>query len=357
MKKKSTIIVSTLLIFTMLLAGCGKNSNSKDSNVKDYTAADCIKLGNYVGIEVDTSVTDEEVQKVLDNLKTSNPDYNKITDRKAKTKDLVNIDFSGKIDGKVVDSASGDKQDLTLGSGQFISGFEDGVVGMKPGEKKVLNLTFPTDYSQKDLQGKKVDFTVKLNYIKEAKEVKVTDAWIKKVTKNNGNYKTIDEYNKGTKESLVEKKKENAGNTAFTTLCKNTTVTKYPDSLLKKYKQDIKSQFELQLKMYGMTMEQYYTQAKTTEAKFNEELDKAAKEQTLRQLVTETLSAKEKITVSVEDKKKEIKSLITSYNAKDETELRKTFKETYKTDLDEYVNDTIMTEKISALLKSKAKII
>ena len=142
---------------------------------------DYITLGEYKGVTVEvakTSVTDEDVDNYIKNLIESNPAKTEITDRPIQNGDVANIDYEGKYadTGVAFDGGTAQGFDLEIGSGMFIPGFEDGLVGVNLGDTVDLDLTFPKEYGSKDLAGKKVVFTVKVNKISE-KSTEPTDEW------------------------------------------------------------------------------------------------------------------------------------------------------------------------------------
>ena len=147
----------------------------------DINPLDYITLGEYKGLTVEVapaSVTDEDVDGYINNLIESNPAKTEITDRPIQKGDIANIDYEGKYadTGVAFDGGTAQGFDLDIGSGMFIPGFEDGLVGVKLGDTVDLDLTFPEEYGSKDLAGKKVVFTVKVNKISE-KSKEPTDEW------------------------------------------------------------------------------------------------------------------------------------------------------------------------------------
>ena len=147
----------------------------------DINPMDYITLGEYKGFTVEVapaSVTDEDVDGYINNLIESNPAKTEITDRPIQKGDIANIDYEGKYadTGVAFDGGTAKGFDLDIGSGMFIPGFEDGLVGVKLGDTVDLDLTFPEEYGSKDLAGKKVVFTVKVNKISE-KSKEPTDEW------------------------------------------------------------------------------------------------------------------------------------------------------------------------------------
>lgn len=206
--KKRAIMISMLLVMALSVTGCSQKTATKDKDTKteetaktddaEETESDntedtsedtpttaelmagidvekCVTLGDYKGVTVEKtiqSVTDEDVQNEIDNALANYPVE---VDQAAKEGDTVNIDYVGKIDGEEFDGGSDQGADLKLGSGKFIDGFEDGLIGARKGETRTLNLTFPEDYTQ-DLAGKAVEFTVTVNAVKEPLS-EPTDQW------------------------------------------------------------------------------------------------------------------------------------------------------------------------------------
>ena len=213
-----------------LMTGCGdkgKNDDKKDTTTQsEATATDAadensetigqlvdyysqnVELGNYKGIEytkADVDVTDDDVQKKVDEFVNGLATYDKDTTSKAKSGDTVNIDFVGTVDGEEFDggNTNGSGYDLVLGSGSFIDGFEDQIVGHKAGDTFVVKVTFPEDYGRDNLNGKDAEFKTTLNYIKIDKPATYND----ELVAANTDYKTTKEYEESVKESLKADKK------------------------------------------------------------------------------------------------------------------------------------------------------
>ena len=213
--KKVSICLSMMLFVALLLSGCGMKEEDM-KYLKDFDPSKYVTLGEYKGMNITipkTEVTDEDVDSYIDYLLSANESYVDITDRDvAQNGDVANIDYEGKKDGVAFDGGTAQGYDLNLGSGVFIDGFEDGVVGMKVGETKDLTLTFPDNYANEDLAGAEVVFTVTLNSIKEAVIPELTDEYVKSL--DNGlstveEYKadirkTIEDSNASTRENNIE---------------------------------------------------------------------------------------------------------------------------------------------------------
>lgn len=231
--KKGCAIVLALALSMSLMTGCGdkgKNDDKKDTTTQnEATATDAadensetigqlvdyysqnVELGNYKGIEytkADVEVTDEDVQNKVDEFVDGLATYDKDTTSKAKSGDTVNIDFVGTVDGEEFDggNTNGSGYDLVLGSGSFIDGFEDQIVGHKAGDTFVVKVTFPEDYGRDNLNGKDAEFKTTLNYIKIDKPATYND----ELVAANTDYKTTKEYEESVKESLKADKEEAA---------------------------------------------------------------------------------------------------------------------------------------------------
>ncbi len=169
--------------------------------------------------------------------------------------DVTNITFDGYIDGKIFESACAEKYDLTLGSGSFIPGFEDGLIGKKVGESVTLSLTFPADYSEASLQGKDVRFEVVINSAKRTVYDELTDALVKEITKDE--YTTVTAYKDAVYAELETTAKSdavnNAKNAVWTTVANGTTLKKYPQNIYDHFVARLEKQFSSYYSSYGVT--------------------------------------------------------------------------------------------------------
>ena len=160
-----------------------------------------VKISSYKGIKIKEfayNVSDEEVEAEVNRVLERNAKKVAVTDRAAANGDIVNIDFVGTVDGVKFDGGEAEGFDLTLGSGQFIPGFEDQVVGMNIGESKDVNVTFPENYQAENLKGKAAVFAVKLNGIQAKELPELTDEFIKDATGS----ETVEEYKTKARERL-----------------------------------------------------------------------------------------------------------------------------------------------------------
>ena len=181
MKKFAVIALAAVLSMTML-TGCGNSKKAAvdyskglnaDGTLEGVKASDYVTVCDYSSLKIakkDIEVSDSDVQSQIDSILSN---YKKqVTDRKVKKGDVVNIDYTGTIDGKEFDGGSATGANLTIGSGTFIDGFEDQLIGKKPGETIQVKVTFPKDYTNADVAGKDAVFETKINYIEEEKKIK-----------------------------------------------------------------------------------------------------------------------------------------------------------------------------------------
>lgn len=310
MKKRYTVL-ALLSTMAMVLTGCswdemkakfvGDDSSSVTGSavaegavdIEEYKPSECITLGEYKGIEVDCRVTDEELQQQTDNMLMQYSTVEQIKKGKCKSGQSVNIDYTGEVDNKEVDGETAQDEMIQLGSSGHIDGFDDGIAGMKPGEKKELQLTFPSDYANSELAGKKVVYTITLNYIAgETKTPKLTEAFLKK----NTSFKTVKEYKEETKKALKEQKKNNAVNTALQTIVNNTETIRIPDTLKQAHKSQTDHSYRYNLQQYYGSDTDFETilgsMGMTAEI-YDQQMDAAAEESAKMQIVIEAIAEKE----------------------------------------------------------------
>ena len=364
--KRRAIVLSMVLSASLMLTGCswseikGKftgedtSTNQTTSKADDYVASECVTIPEYKGIEVDCTVSDEEVQSELDSFVSQNSTEKKIKKGKCKKGDTINIDYEGKMDGKAFDGGSASGSAITLGSSGFIDGFDDGVIGMKPGETKDLDLKFPDDYSNNpDLAGKPAVFTVTLNYISKTSTPKLTDKLVSEKTE----YKTVEEYKKSIIEDLKKEKKESAGSTAYGEVENKAEVKKYPDSIINVASSQLDAYYRYTAKQYGFDdFNTFLTQSGMTEDTYKEQLKTAAQSIAKTQMLTEAIAEKEGITVSEEEINAEMKKVEEEGGTVEE--LKKNFKDLYGDviTIEEYYKITLLTNKVIDMVGENAKI-
>jgi len=251
------------------LAGCGQTKSL--AYLKNIKAFDYVELSDdysHVTVEVpaETEVTDEMVENTINYKLSSSAAYQEVTDHDTVKKgDTVNIDYTGTKDGKEFSGGSAKDYDLTIGSGSFIDGFEDGLIGHKKGENVTLNLTFPKDYSNTDLAGQDVVFKVTINKIEKLVTPELTDEWV--AEQNIDGVSTVDEFRDYTKKQMQsyydDSHKSDIQEAIVKKLLKSCTfvkdppaemVQRYYDNMVQSYSQQLSQSYGIDLDTYTKLM-------------------------------------------------------------------------------------------------------
>ena len=272
-----------------------------------------VTLGDYKGLEVEkaeVSVSDEQVAAELDRM-AQNVASTETVERAAQMGDTANIDFEGFDNGVAFDGGKGDNFDLKLGSGSFVPGFEEQIVGMTAGEEKDIDITFPEDYHA-ELAGKPVVFHVKLNKVTETVVPALDDEFAKDVSE----FDTLDELKADIRTKALEQAQKNA-DSAFENACvekaaENTTV-EMPKALIEAELDNQMERFGYQLQMSGYSMEQYAKMMGGDLATMRNAFRPAAEKQAKINVTLEKIGEVENIVVSDEDLNAEYESLAAQY--------------------------------------------
>lgn len=378
--KKRAIMISMLLVMALSVTGCSQKTATKDKDTKteetaktddaedtesdntEDTSEDtpttaelmagidvekCVTLGDYKGVTVEKtiqSVTDEDVQNEIDNALANYPVE---VDQAAKEGDTVNIDYVGKIDGEEFDGGSDQGADLKLGSGKFIDGFEDGLIGARKGETRTLNLTFPEDYTQ-DLAGKAVEFTVTVNAVKEPLS-EPTDQW---VADNIEGYDNIADYKAGIRSEQEESNEQTAENqvryAAWTQVIDNCTINEYPETLVEVGKKLYEQQVETYAKYAGMELDAYVESSGLTQEEYQSNMEEYGKNVAAQALVCQAICDKEGFAIGDDDYQKALQDMLTEYGCT-EDELIQTYGQ-------DNVEQSIMLNRVSNLILENANV-
>lgn len=378
--KKRAIMISMLLVMALSVTGCSQKTATKDKDTKteetaktddaEETESDntedtsedtpttaelmagidvekCVTLGDYKGVTVEKtiqSVTDEDVQNEIDNALANYPVE---VDQAAKEGDTVNIDYVGKIDGEEFDGGSDQGADLKLGSGKFINGFEDGLIGARKGETRTLNLTFPEDYTQ-DLAGKAVEFTVTVNAVKEPLS-EPTDQW---VADNIEGYDNIADYKAGIRSEQEESNEQTAENqvryAAWTQVIDNCTINEYPETLVEVGKKLYEQQVETYAKYAGMELDAYIESSGLTQEEYQSNMEEYGKNVAAQALVCQAICDKEGFAIGDDDYQKALQDMLTEYGCT-EDELIQTYGQ-------DNVEQSIMLNRVSNLILENANV-
>ena len=378
--KKRAIMISMLLVMALSVTGCSQKTATKDKDTKteetaktddaEETESDdtedtsedtpttaelmagidvekCVTLGDYKGVTVEKtiqSVTDEDVQNEIDNALANYPVE---VDQAAKEGDTVNIDYVGKIDGEEFDGGSDQGADLKLGSGKFIDGFEDGLIGARKGETRTLNLTFPEDYTQ-DLAGKAVEFTVTVNAVKEPLS-EPTDQW---VADNIEGYDNLADYKAGIRSEQEESNEQTAENqvryAAWTQVIDNCTINEYPETLVEVGKKLYEQQVETYAKYAGMELDAYIESSGLTQEEYQSNMEEYGKNVAAQALVCQAICDKEGFAIGDDDYQKALQDMLTEYGCT-EDELIQTYGQ-------DNVEQSIMLNRVSNLILENANV-
>lgn len=270
--------ISFLCAVTLMLSGCAAGSNTGASKISSNPEK-YIELGQYKGLDIQKAVhevTDEEIEDEMNMLASSLATYDEITEGSVLNDDIANIDYCGKLNGVAFEGGTAQGYDLTIGSHQFIDGFEAGLVGVNVGETVDLPLTFPEQYGNAELAGQDVIFTVTVNSINRPNIPEITDELIKEVSA--GQFDNVDSYKEALINQIVAEYDqqyqlqyyEDLWNAAVA----NATIIKdIPDELIsenssrillntQKYADSYQMQFNDFLSQYmGMTSDEFFAQA------------------------------------------------------------------------------------------------
>lgn len=374
--KKRVYLMTAISAVAIALTACGGNSGSSKSGsagtgsasgsavntastvdnsaVIEFNPSDYIeKLANYKGVEytkVDTVVTDAEVEEKVKEFLKNYPE--KITDREIKKGDTVNIDYEGKKDGVAFDGGTAAGFDLNIGSGNFIPGFEDGLIGKKPGETVDLNLTFPADYHSEELKGAKVVFTVKINYIIGEAPKKLTDELVKENTEfaTSADYET--DIRKKLEESKQDAAKESVQREVIDKVVTESAVKSVPKEVEDKYHQQIMNYWNNLAAQYGLELKDIVTnQFKLTEEEFEKEVKSQAESSAKQLVVVKAIAEAEKLEVSDSEYQDALNSYYERSGAKGSIDLA-----TYESQVGKgNIMDLIILDKVGAYIVENGK--
>ena len=351
MMKKRLFVLAVSLIMIACLTACSSSSVSYDGlDMSEY-----IKVGEYKGLEVSAftvEVTEDEIQAQIDSELEAAASTEEIAgDDTVADGDTVNIDYVGKKDGKKFDGGSAEGQDLVIGSGSFIDGFEDGLIGKKVGEKVTLNLTFPEDYSEESLAGEDVVFTVTINSATRETIPEYNLDFVKKNTE----YKSLEEYEAAIEKNLYDSKESeeiaNQQNDLWSQALDNTKVKKYPEKIVDYYIEFNSKQMDDMAEAYGMTREEMLASYDFgDEEEFAAVNEDSSKLRVKQEMLIEYIAEKE----GIEYTEKEAEALISEFESMgyDESTIES---QTGRTE-DEYVRVELLYQKVLEFLLENAVI-
>ena len=290
-----------------------------------YTATVAVKppvsLGKYKGVEVakaDVAVTDEEVDAELVKEQEKNATFKEITDRAVENGDKVNLNFEGFVDGEAFEGGKGEDYPLTIGSGSFIPGFEDQLVGAKIGEEIEVNVTFPENYQSAELAGKPAVFKCTVLKITQKVLPELNDEFADDVSE----FSTLEEYKADIRKNLEVKKEENARtekeNKVIDAIIADSEI-EIPEPMLKAQQEQIVDEFAQRLQSQGLNIDQYFSYMGSSREKMLDEVKDQADKRIRTRLVLEEIVKAENIVATDEDFEVELDKLAKAYGADLET--------------------------------------
>lgn len=312
-----------------------------------------VELGQYKGIEVnkiEVNVSDEDVEKELEKAADKNSRLVTIEDRPVQAGDTAVIDFEGFDDGVPFEGGKGENHNLVIGSGQFIPGFEDQLIGANIGDDIEVNVTFPEDYHQKDLAGKPVVFKVKVKELKVKELPTLDDEFAKDVSE----FDTLEEYKESLRKKLLEdaenKAKNETEDSIINKVVENATID-IPKVMIENRVDSLVRDFDYRLRYQGLELAKYLEIMGMTMEAFREQFAGRAESEVKTQLVIEKVGQVEGIEALEDDINEEINKLAENYkqNAED-------FKKHLREEDIEYIKGNVVARKTIDFLIENSKI-
>ena len=279
-----------------------------------------VKLGQYKGVEVDkidVTVSDEEVEAEIEKEREKNARTVEVTDRAVKDGDTVSLDFEGFVDGVAFEGGKGENYPLTIGSGAFIPGFEEQLVGTEIGADVEVNVTFPEDYQADNLAGKAAVFKCKVNEIKEKQLPEVDDEFASEVSA----FDTLEAYKADLKQNLEDKKfkeAKSAKTDAVIDAIIASSEMDIPEAMIKTEQRQMLNDFAQRMQMQGLSMEQYFQFTGTTADMLMEQSKPQAEQRIKTSLVIDAIVAAENIEATEEEFAEEVKTMAEVYQMEED---------------------------------------
>ena len=310
-----------------------------------------VKLGKYKGIElkkIEYNVTDADIEHELGHMADRNSRLVTVEDRPVENGDITVIDFEGFVDGKAFEGGKAENHELTIGSNTFIPGFEDQIVGMKTGEEKDINVTFPEEYFSEELKGKDAVFKIKLHEIKKKELPKLDDDF----AKDTSEFDTLKELKDSIKEKLEHENKHRAEHETEDAAIKavvDTAEVDIPSGMIETELDNMIRDMEQRMAYQGMKFEQYLQMIGKSMEDFRKENEEMAKNSVKTRLTLEAIVNAEKVEPKQEDVDSRLKEMAEMYGQKEE-DLKK------NEQFVNYVKDSLKNEAVVKFIIDNAKI-
>ena len=275
-----------------------------------------VTIDGYKGIEVEKNVakvTAKEVDAEIENARKRNARTIEVTDRAAVMGDIANINYEGSVDGVAFDGGKGENHDLTLGSGAFIPGFEEQIVGKSIGEEFDVNVTFPEEYHAKELAGKAAVFKTKLNSLKAEELPALDDEFVKDVSE----FDTLAEYKADIKAKMTKRNEERADaevENALAEALMEKLVAEIPEPMFAAETENYVRDYDSRLRQNGLDLKTYFKYTGLTLEALRAQLRPQAEKQVKMRLALEKIAALEALTVSDEEVEAEYTRISEAYN-------------------------------------------
>ncbi len=277
-----------------------------------------VTLGDYKGLVYEApsdEVTDEEVTAEINRLREQNAELKVLEDATLKDGQTAIFDFEGFVDDVAFEGGKADNYELVIGSGQFIPGFEEQMVGLKTGEEKDIKVTFPENYQAENLKGKDAIFKIKLHEIKEKVLPELTDEFVKDLEKEA--IETVDALKESTRKTLEEDKVKTNKNKkidfAVEEASKNASIS-IPEEMIANEKNRMMDNTRQQVKQYGLELEQYLQFSGLTMEQFEANMHRDAEKSIRYNLTLAAIAKAENITASDEEMEEKYQSMASQYN-------------------------------------------
>ena len=304
-------------------------------------------IGEYKGINFKKNVynvTDEEIEADVKRLQERNSRLVDVTDRAVQDGDNVIIDYSGSVDGVKFDGGTAQKQTLVIGSGMFIPGFEEQVIGMNIGEERDITVKFPEEYHAENLKGKDAVFAIKLHEIKVKELPEINDEFIKEAV----GAESVEAYKKETREKLEKQNQLRAEREVEDAIVKKVTETsdvEIPDAMIENQIDRMVQEMEYRLQYQGLKLADYLKYMDKSMEDFRKDYAEQAAEYVKSQLVIEAIIEKEEITASDEEVEKRLEEMATS-QGRPVPEVKKNARQL------DYIKNDVIIKKFFELLKN-----
>ncbi len=351
--KRKAVKAGICAAVMLALTACGKKDPSELVYLKDFDAKEYVSLGDYQNMTLDIegpAVTDEDVENNIDMYLQYMPVVVPITeDRPAELGDVANIDFVGKLDGEVFEGGSGTGYELVLGSGSFIEGFEDGVVGMEIGETKDLDLAFPDPYTTNpDLSGEPVVFTVTLNGLGVYEPSELNDEFVTGLGIEGCS--NVDEFRTYVYDNLLtsrtEQYKQNKKNLIVTELEKITVFQEAPEGIVSRMNEMMLDYVSYYAQLYSADVAEYTANVYGgTAEEYEETIYQQASQMAQRYIMLAAVADQEGIALSDEEVNEQLSQDAAAYNYSVE-------EYTANIDLDSYKEDLLVEKTLDYLFET-----